>query len=98
MIYNRPRRQEKKRLKWYFNSKIQISRAATYSGVFTCNNVTYTAIILAAGFNAAMKYGNTTVYTLAAGGWISERYRTIVFTEEPTGSMLAFLEANATPQ
>lgn len=45
-----------------------------------------------------MRYGNTTVYASAAGGWISENYRTIIFTEEPTGGLLAFLEVNATPQ
>lgn len=98
MIYNRPRVGKKKRLRWYFNSKIPISRATTYSGVFTCNRVTYTSIILASGFNASMRYGNTTVYASAAGGWISENYRTIIFTEEPTGGLLAFLEVNATPQ
>lgn len=31
-------------------------------------------------------------------GWKAEKYRTITFEEEPTGGLLAFLEANATPQ
>ena len=98
MIFNRPRVAKKKRLTWYFNSKITISRSVTYSGVFTCNRVTYTSITLTAGFNASMRYGkNTTAYAFGAGGWISESYRTITFEEEPTGALLAFLEANATP-
>ncbi len=99
MIFNRPRAAQKKRLTWYFNSKITISRNVVYSGVFTCGRVTYTSIKLTSGMRSSMQYGNnTTVYATMSGGWISESYRTIVFPEEPTGSMLAFLEANATPQ
>ena len=30
--------------------------------------------------------------------WQAEEYRTIVFEKPPTGDLLAFLEANATPQ
>lgn len=33
-----------------------------------------------------------------AGVWASESYRTITFTEEPTGGLLTWLQANATPQ
>lgn len=29
--------------------------------------------------------------------WNAEKYRTITFEEEPTGDLLAFLQANATP-
>jgi hypothetical protein len=32
------------------------------------------------------------------GKWRNETDRTITFEEEPTGDLLAFLEANATPQ
>lgn len=99
MIFNRPRRREKKRLKWYFNSEIRVSRDVTYSGAFTCGRVTYTSIRLSTGMGVMMTYGNKLgVYATLRGGWISESYRTIVFAEEPTGGLLAFLEANATPQ
>ena len=40
--------------------------------------------------------GKVQVYML--GKWSSEIYRTITFEEEPAGDLLAFLEANATPQ
>lgn len=47
------------------------------------------------------------VYTYSGGGkdqvymmgkWRNETDRTITFEEEPTGDLLAFLQANATPQ
>lgn len=47
------------------------------------------------------------IYTYSGGGqdqvymmgkWRNETDRTITFEEEPTGSLLAYLEANATPQ
>ena len=100
MIFNRPRRREKKRLKWYFNSKITASRDASYSGVFKCERATYTSISIGTGMGVMMLYVNTQrlgVYSSMSGGWNSESYRTIVFNEEPTGGLLAFLEANATP-
>ena len=32
------------------------------------------------------------------GNWMNQSYRTITFDEEPTGDLLTWLEANATPQ
>ena len=37
-----------------------------------------------------------TVYML--GKWQNVTYRTVIFTEPPTGDLLTWLQANATPQ
>ena len=39
-----------------------------------------------------------TQYRRNPGSWGGETYRTIVFDEEPTGDLLTWLQANATPQ
>ncbi len=39
-----------------------------------------------------------TVTVYLKGVWQAEEYRTIVFEKPPTGDLLAFLKANATPQ
>lgn len=98
MIFNRPRAAKKKRLTWYFNDKITIIRNMTYTATFTCDRVKYTTIHLTSGFNSTMRYDNNTTAYIVMVGWMSEDYRTITFKEEPTGDLLAFLEANATPQ
>lgn len=39
-----------------------------------------------------------TAYDGMSGGWGNSVYRTIIFDEEPTGDLLTWLQANATPQ
>ncbi len=38
------------------------------------------------------------VYNVNQTGWKDQAYRTITFDTEPTGDLLTWLEANATPQ
>lgn len=110
MIYNRPRRREKKRLTWYFNSKIyNVNLLSGFSVFFTSAEMRCKAIVFrASGRRYIMSYTAATGdgYDVASGlrsngtifEWNDQKYRTITFEEEPTGDLLAFLEANATPQ
>ncbi len=46
-----------------------------------------------------MSYVSDTQLSVYLNGvWQAQEYRTIVFEKPPTGDLLAFLEANATPQ
>lgn len=98
MIFNERKPSKKKRLTWYFNDKLDGS-AHIFSSSFrsAAPLQLYDGIVKV---KIGMKYtynGNETpVYTL--GKWLGDRFRTITFEEEPTGDLLAFLEANATPQ
>lgn len=100
MIFNRPRRQEKKRLTWYFDEMVTLPhKSKKYHADFTCNGESLIGIMIPS--ELSMGYvrnsaSNFAVYTM--GRWKAEKYRTITFEEEPTGDLLAFLEANATPQ
>lgn len=99
MIFNRPRRREKKRLTWYFDSKLSVA-----SKEFSVNFRSATSNRL---YHRIQAQPLVMVYTYSGGGkdqvymmgkWRNETDRTITFEEEPTGDLLAFLEANATPQ
>lgn len=109
MIFNRPRAKKKVSLTWYFNNTITITESVEYAAVFTLGSSDKSFIKLrltkgtkqntmqgfyqmAPGFTQKISlYANTS-------GWSKQEYRTITFEEEPTGALLAFLEANATPQ
>ena len=99
MIFNRPRAAKKKRLTWYFNETISLSKATNYYANFTCDRDSLIGIMIPS--TLSMGYvrnsaSNFAVYTMRR--WKAQKYRTITFVEEPTGDLLAFLEANATPQ
>lgn len=98
MIYNRPRRQKKKRLTWYFNETIRLSKAA-YHANFTCDGDSLVGIKIpddaSMGYVRSGSLSSFAVYRHRR--WNAERYRTITFEEEPVGDLLAFLESNATP-
>lgn len=67
---------------------------------FTSNGVAYTSIGLNAnGFNT-IAYKNPPASLIAYGGgaWKNDAYRTVVFNTNPTGDLLAFLQANAVKQ
>lgn len=103
MIYNRPRAGKKKQLTWYFNKTIPIKATAKYTATFVCNGTYYSEIYYVHLFNGSeMYYTNEsmrkTVYTSGKKGWVNESYRTITFETEPTGDLLTWLQANATPQ
>lgn len=98
MIFNRPRAAKKKRLTWYFNETISLSKA-TYYANFTCDGDSLTGIMIPD--TSSMGYMRSSISNFAVfqrRRWKKEAYRTITFEEEPTGDLLAFLEANATPQ
>lgn len=99
MIYNRPRRaEEKASLKWYFN-RAPVGAKREFSANFRAatSNQLYDGISVS---TVGMKYtyGDTydTVYVM--GKWLNVTYRTITFTEPPTGDLLTWLQARATPQ
>ncbi len=99
MIFNRPRAAKKKRLTWYFNETISLSKATNYYANFTCDGDSLIGIMIPS--TLSMGYMRSSVSNFAVyqrGRWKAEKYRTITFEEEPTGDLLAFLEANATPQ
>lgn len=99
MIFNRPRRREKKQLTWYFNETISLSKA-TYYANFTCNGDSLIGIMIPNSLRS-MGYIRSSISNFEVyerRGWKAQKYRTITFEEEPTGDLLAFLEANATPQ
>jgi len=102
MIFNRPRIVKKKST-WVFQEDMSsktVSRK-NFDARFTCDNSMYTGIdyqsILTRTYvRYVSDSGDVTVYS--TNGWKQESYRTITFEEEPTGDLLTWLQANATPQ
>ena len=47
---------------------------------------------------AYLRYDTTNVFDINGVGWIDEKYRTVTFETEPTGDLLAWLQANAVKQ
>lgn len=106
MIWNMRRRKKKVSLKWYFNSQLSILENRTYTANFTSNGITFIELIintsswsggLAYGFYAYGGNRSDIVYSNKTYTWKAEAYRTVEFDEAPTGDLLAFLQANATP-
>lgn len=108
MIFNRPRRREKKRLTWYFNNTITITRSVEYVAAFTLatSDKNFTALRLTKDtkqntiqgvFQLFPGYTQKLSLYSNLGGWSKQEYRTITFEEEPVGDLLTFLQANATP-
>lgn len=108
MIFNRPRRREKKQLTWYFNNTITITESVEYVADFTLDtsDKSFTALRLTRGpkqntiqgiYQLFPGYSQKLSLYSNMGGWSKQEYRTITFKEEPTGDLLAFLEDNATP-
>lgn len=109
MIFNRPRRQ-KKRLAWHFNEKIYGAiggkREARLYVKFNAGKNSYKMLyVQASGTSstsdvAMMHYGTSTTkfdMVYLNHRWNMGTYRTITFEEEPTGALLTWLQANATP-
>lgn len=104
---------KKSNLIWYLNETISWSAAATYYADFTCDRAYYDAIDLTYSANQSktlyIRYrtqGITSWEKVAELNrranppfrWKQEVYRTITFDVPPTGDLLTWLEANATPQ
>lgn len=106
MIWNMRRRKKKVSLKWYFNPQPSIRESHTYTANFTSNERPFIALNtnvvswqggLAYIYHVYGSNKRETVYSIQAKSWKAEAYRTVEFDEAPTGDLLAFLQANATP-
>lgn len=102
VLFETPKPESK--LTWVFNQTVTVSTTSVVWNVtFTSNGEEFEAIeaSLPSGISRVRyrnKGGHT--YLLAyQSSWINgEAYRTITFDEEPTGDLLTWLQANATPQ
>lgn len=84
---------------WRFNDAISCWDGMTWNVNFAALGYPCTAIY--------STYRNNLLYTAsiggimardAAGNWNGEEYRTVTFDEAPSGDLLTWLQANATPQ
>lgn len=85
---------------WVLNETLSLTGNANYIGTFTCNGTTYAGIhtttsVVTYLFNTT-QMGGQRVYTRY--GWDNEAYRTIVFDESPSGTLLTWLQRNGTKQ
>lgn len=113
MIFNERKRSKKKKLTWYIKKKpnTDFFYYNTVDVNFTCNGVSYTRIYvdrysnqdhLRYAYLSGNNWNAPVVYThhnvTGSSSWDDEAYRTITFDTEPTGDLLTWLQANATPQ
>lgn len=98
MIFNRPRRREKKQLTWYFNGKLDSSSHSFSVGFKSAARTQLYDGITKVKLGMKYTYGDKADTAYTFNSWMETGFRTITFDEEPTGDLLAFLEANATPQ
>lgn len=96
---------------WVLNKNPNLSSGLNINVSFTSNGTQFSAIFSTyneyGGYAYRLKYNrpqSTAIqayyYIATSGqfGWTDESYRTITFDEEPTGDLLTWLQANATPQ
>ena len=85
---------------WVLNERLNLTGNANYIASFTCNGTVYEGIhtttsVVIYLFNTT-QMGGQRVYTRY--GWDNEAYRTIVFDESPSGTLLTWLQENGTKQ
>lgn len=85
---------------WVLNERLNLTGNANYIASFTCNGTVYEGIhtttsVVVYLFNTT-QMGGQRVYTRY--GWDNEAYRTIVFDESPSGTLLTWLQENGTKQ
>ena len=85
---------------WVLNESLNLTGNANYIASFTCNGTVYAGIrtttsVVTYLFNTT-QMGGQRVYTRY--GWDNEIYRTIVFDESPSGTLLTWLQRNGTKQ
>lgn len=101
-------------LKWFFNESLSWTDSVRYDVTFRCNLQYYDAIMLTWAHSPStmlyiryLNHGSSNSWvnagTLSKGRnppflWKQETYRTITFDTPPTGDLLTWLTANATPQ
>lgn len=113
MIFNERRRKKKVSLTWYFNQTLPqsaFSNSNVWAAGFSSGGEHYAALSAkyenSAGDNCIMYWTDaagtvkTRAYSLKGYSWTNwlNDTRTITFDEAPTGDLLTWLEANATPQ
>lgn len=109
MIYNMRRRKKKPRqLTWQFSSGMSYGKSQKFIANFESAGRAWVGIEIYVSANnlvGQMWYltnssnpylARVSVYTVIKS-FENEEHRTIIFDEEPTGELLAFLQANATP-
>ena len=99
MIWNM-RRRKKKLYKWLFNERMIIDRNRTFYAAFYSNGEKFSSIKVSKGYIRIMDYDSVRIYSYGDGNskWHKgAAYRTVAFTEPPTGELLAFLQEFATP-
>lgn len=85
---------------WILNESLNLTGNANYIASFTCNGTVYEGIhtttsVVTYLFNTT-QMGGQRVYTRY--GWDNMAYRTIVFDESPSGTLLTWLQENGTKQ
>lgn len=108
MIYNMRRRKKKKQLTWLFSNSLYYEASEpskTFSATFESAGKEFYSIQLSIHprmgvtqmqYVPSQVFGTVSAYTKGEG-FKNKDYQTVTFREEPTGELLAFLQANATP-
>lgn len=86
---------------WVLNERLNLTGNADYIASFTCNGTVYEGIhtttsVVVYLFNTTQMGSGQRVYTRY--GWDNMAYRTIVFDESPSGTLLTWLQENGTKQ
>lgn len=108
MIWNMRRRKKKKQLTWLFSNFLnyeESGQSKTFSATFESAGKEFSSIKLSFHLKFGLTqmqyvslqvYGTVSAYTKVEG-FKNKDYQTVTFKEEPTGELLEFLQANATP-
>ena len=109
MIYNMRRRKKKpKQLTWRFYDRLSYGKTQDFSANFESAGSAWTGIKVSTHEsygviqmwyltnNSNPFLAKVSVYAINKG-FENSGHRTITFEKEPTGDLLAFLQANATP-
>ena len=82
---------------WVLNTRIDDTTAKTFIASFISAGNSYSQIEVKYAMNQTwLLYGSTNVY--GNGSWTNEAYRTVIFDTAPSGTLLTWLQANATKQ
>lgn len=102
MIFNKRKPSKKKRLTWVFNQTISSVPGLTWSvnAISGKNAILSISAIYRRGEIQVRYTGNGfDIIAFTSGSWLNgEELRIITFETEPTGTLLTWLQANATPQ
>lgn len=85
-------------LTWYLNETVDLTSDMDVSADFYSNAERYTGIQIMDFMGRALMYriasNNSWTMRFGFGQWKAEGYRTLVFDEVPTGTLLEWLQAN----